>query len=173
MDKINIALISGLFALLGGFFGAFLTRRTEYEKWLRQQRSLEFAKFINQLHTIKKEALHILYDPDLLNQEKDLQITELFIGITSQENIVRLYLKDRDRKNFSDLKQNLWAVHSPDLAPHIRGKKVLEHMSDIQSIFEKTIHGNNISHHCKAFIQKTIQYVKKSRENREENSRGK
>lgn len=42
---IIVAVVSGFFAWLGGFFGAWLARRTEYEKWLRQERSAAFAEF--------------------------------------------------------------------------------------------------------------------------------
>ena len=44
MDPVVIAVVAGLFSLLGAFAGAVLTRRTEYEKWLRQNRSEVFAR---------------------------------------------------------------------------------------------------------------------------------
>jgi len=139
--KIIVATISGLFALLGGFFGAWLARRTEYEKWLRQQRSSAFSEFISQVHNVRQEAVDIIYDSNITKQEKDIKITELFVGLSSQENIVRLYLKTCDRKSFSDLIHELCVIHNPSVKQPTRLKKVEDLMSDIQSIFEKTIHG--------------------------------
>ena len=138
-DKIIVAFVTGLFALLGGFVGAGLARRTEYEKWLRQQRSIAFAEFINQLHNIRQMSVDIIYDPTLSDQQRDIKITELFCGLNSQENIVRLYLKERDRKKFSELKHELWVVHSPQIDQPTRIKMVKNLMSEIQAIFEKTM----------------------------------
>ena len=62
---IIVAVVSGLFALLGGFFGAWLARRTEYEKWLRQERSAAFAEFLKQLHAVREKAIDATYAADL------------------------------------------------------------------------------------------------------------
>ena len=137
----TVVVVSGLFALIGGFFGAWLTRHTEYEKWLRQQRSIAFGEFISQLHDVREKAVDIIYDSNFSEQQRDMKITELFSGLNSQENIVRLYLKKCDRKKFSSLKHELWVFHSPEVQQSTRLKKVDSLMSDIQAIFEKTIHG--------------------------------
>jgi hypothetical protein len=42
--EIVIAITAGLFSLLGAFAGAALARRTDYERWLRENRSEVFAK---------------------------------------------------------------------------------------------------------------------------------
>ena len=143
MENITIivAFVSGLFALLGGFFGALLSRRTEYEKWLRQERSIAFAEFINQSHKIQNQAVDIIYDSSISIQERDIKITEIFNDLTSQENIVRLYLKKNDRKRFSRLKHDMWVAHGSEIEQSERLKIINNIMSDFQDIFEKTIHG--------------------------------
>lgn len=77
---IIVAVVSGLFALLGGFIGAWLARRTEYEKWLRQERSAAFAEFIRQLHSVREKATDAIYASDLSAQQRDMKVTELFVG---------------------------------------------------------------------------------------------
>jgi hypothetical protein len=139
--KIVVALISGVFALLGGFLGAWFTRKTEYQKWIRQQRSVEFADFIKQLENIRFKANGILYDCNLTEREKDLQITELFIGLNPQENIVRLYLDESDRKTFSDLNHELWVFYAPSIEQPVRMKRHKELLQSIQTMFEKNIKG--------------------------------
>ena len=42
--KIIIPFVAGLFSLLGAFAGAFLARRSDYVKWLRQSRSEAFSE---------------------------------------------------------------------------------------------------------------------------------
>ena len=139
--KITVALVSGLFALLGGFLGAWLTRRTEYEKWIRQQRSNEYTEFIRQLEKLRSKARLIIYDSEVDNQAKDIQITELFSELKPQENIVRLYLDGSDRDKFSKLLHAHWSYYSPTVEQSLRMKKEEELMQSIQSLFENTIKG--------------------------------
>jgi hypothetical protein len=139
--KITVAFVSGLFALLGGFVGAWLTRRTEYQKWIRQQHSIEFAEFIKQFEEAGSKARDIIYNPKLDDRNKDMQITELFIKLTPQENIVCLYLDRSDRERFSRLFHDLWSYYSPTIEQPVRMKKHKELMKSIQSLFEKNIKG--------------------------------
>lgn len=138
---IIVAIVSGLSALLGGFFGAWLARRTEYEKWLRKERSTTFAEFLKQVHSVREKATDILYAEGFSERERDIKITELFVGLSAQENIVRLYLKESDRKKFSELKHELWTLLSPTTEQTRRIKNLDKALSEIQSIFERTIHG--------------------------------
>ena len=141
MELIIVAFISGLFALLGAFFGAWLTRKTEYQKWIRQIRSVEFSEFIKQLESLRIKASDILYNCNFNEQEKDIQITELFIRLKPQENIIRLYLNKSDRKTFSRLKHELWSFYEPGIEQSVRMKKHKEMLHDIQAEFEKNIKG--------------------------------
>lgn len=86
------ALVGGLLALVGGFFGAWLTRRTEYEKWLRQQRSTEFAAFIRRLHEVRLEASNAIYSTEGDEQLRSMNAAELFVGLRKYESIARLYM---------------------------------------------------------------------------------
>lgn len=135
--KITTALISGLFALLGAFTGALMTRRTEYGKWLRQQRSLEFSEFIRQFEEFKRKAIDIRTDHSIKN--KDLKITELLVKIHPQESIVRLYLNKEDREFFSKQLHEFWDAYSPAINDEERHKKHKEITDYFKSLFEKTI----------------------------------
>ena len=54
--------VAGVFALLGAFAGAALTRGTEYEKWLRQVRTEAFATLLRELHDTRLYATTAYYD---------------------------------------------------------------------------------------------------------------
>ena len=71
-----VAVVAGLFALLGGFAGAALTRRTEYEKWLRQERSIVFAEFIRQLYKPKADATDAIYSTEGTELMRDIRVSE-------------------------------------------------------------------------------------------------
>ena len=138
---IIVSVVAGLFALLGGFSGAWLARRTEYTKWLRQERSEPFAEFLKQVHSVREKATDFIYNPDMSERVRDEKCTQLFVGLNGQENIVRLYLKASDKDRFSKLKEELAILLSPMTDQAKRIKNVDRVLSEIQSIFEKTIHG--------------------------------
>ncbi|KAE8436616.1 hypothetical protein [Vreelandella piezotolerans] len=139
--ELIVAIVAGLFSLLGGFLGAFLTRRTEYEKWLRQQRSIAFAGFISHLNQFRKAAVDILYDTSLDQEDKDMAITECFYELNSQEHIVRLYLTGSTRERFSELKSEIWSAYSPAVNQTTRLNTLKNATSEIQEIFEGVLHG--------------------------------
>ena len=51
----TIAVVAGLFSLLGALLGAFLSRRSDHKKWLRERRALAAEKFLSTL-AIKGDA---------------------------------------------------------------------------------------------------------------------
>jgi hypothetical protein len=138
-EHIIVAVISGLLALAGGFSGALLTRRTEYQKWLRQERSAAFAEFFRQLHSVLEKAIPIPCGSEP-KQQPNLKVAELFMGLNAQEYIVRLYLSPTDRQSFSDLTKHLWDLHSPSTQLEHRIRGVNETLRKIQSLFETTLH---------------------------------
>ncbi len=137
---ISVAIISGLLALIGGFLGAWLTRRTEYSKWLRQERSIAFAEFIKKLNDTSLEAINILSSPDTDKGDIDLSVTKLFCQLNGPENVVRLYLDEADRDDFSQLVKEYWILHSPRVAIERRIKDGKLKLEMIQKILEKSLH---------------------------------
>lgn len=135
-----VAVVSGIFALAGGFLGALLTRRTEYQKWLRQERSVAFAEFLRQLNTVVEKAIPILCGLEP-KQQQERKVTELFLGLKAQEDIVRLYLSPTGRESFSELIKQLWLLHSTSTQAERRIKGVEDTLRNIQSLFERTIDG--------------------------------
>lgn len=118
----NTYMTSFMTALIGLFIGSFLTRTTEYEKWLRQQRSIEFTEFIKQFENYSRNISEILYSQDLDKREKDIKVTEESIKLKAQENIVRMYLSKEDRQKFSALKHEMWALSYPSVSFDERSK---------------------------------------------------
>ena len=139
-SKLFAVIIPGLFALFGGFIGALLTRRTEYKKWLRQERSSVFSDFLKRLNEATGEACKIVFDENSTADQRDKRITDLFCQLNGPENVVRLYLKERDRENFSRLLSEYWQLHFQSVKNERRvteGKRIRE---TIQAIFERTLH---------------------------------
>lgn len=138
-DPVIVAVVTGLLALLGGFAGAALTRRTEYEKWLRQERSAVFAEFLRQLYKAKSDATDAIYSTEGSELMRDIRVSEIFLALKAQEDIVRLYLHPDDRDEFSACMREFAVVHSPATDQMHRLKKSEESLNHVQAVFERSI----------------------------------
>ena len=140
MDPVLQAITAGLFALLGGFAGAALARRTEYEKWLRQERSTAFAEFLRQMHDARENAIETLYSTALDDQSRNIKLTEIFSHLSKQESVARLYLNKAARESLSELRKELWLQHATQEKQAGRIENAERIMNAIQKIFESQLH---------------------------------
>ncbi|RJF92664.1 hypothetical protein [Noviherbaspirillum saxi] len=136
---IIVALVAGFFSLLGGFFGAKLTRRTEYEKWLRQERGTVFGEFLRQINKAQAEALDAIYSTERTDLMRDIRVSEIFQPLRAQENIVRLYLHPDDRQAFSEEISKFIVAYSPTTEQMKRLKQSEATLKHVQEVFERTI----------------------------------
>jgi hypothetical protein len=131
------AFVAGLFALLGALIGSWLARRTEYEKWLRQQRSTEFASFLRRMYEIRLEATNAIYSGESDEQARNMAATELFASLRPYESVARLYMCEATRGRFSALIQDLWVNCTVTGGPATRVQKIRQIETDIQSLLEE------------------------------------
>ncbi len=136
-----IPFVAGLFSLLGAFAGAALGRRTEYEKWLHQEKSAAFSEYLHQLHAVQKACLDLIYCGPGQKGIEDMKITEKYWSLHPQESIVRLYLQPGDRDEFSSHAKELWVATSRTLNQSARHSKTETAMAGIQKLFERSRHG--------------------------------
>lgn len=141
---IAASLLPGMLALLGGFLGALLTRRTDYAKWLQQDRSLAFATFLREVLQVRSQALDIIYRHTPV-QQRDMEITELFMGLEIHKQIVRMYLELDARIRLDTLVNELRAALNPSGDQGRRMQEVGRILAQFQSIFETALDG----HHTK------------------------
>jgi hypothetical protein len=132
------ALVTGPLALVGGYVGAALTRRTEYEKWLRQERSTVFAEFLRQLYETQKRAQDAIYSTEEI-QIREIRVSEIFHDLTAHAGIVRLYLHPDDRTPFSACVKEFAVAHSPSFDQRTRFKKSESAFEHVQALFERTM----------------------------------
>lgn len=137
--EIIIAVTAGLFSLLGAFAGAALARRTEYEKWLRENRSEVFAHFLELLFEARKNATDAMYDNSMEQLAQDIKVTEAYRPALDYARVVCLYLPKEKRKEFRGLAQEFWALHSTRGLGDSRHLKMPEKLEAIQNIFEECL----------------------------------
>ena len=139
--EIVVAIVAGLLSLIGAFAGAALGRRSEYDKWLRQERSEAFTQYLRQLHVAQKACVELIHcEPDQV-QAADLKISEHFWNLEPQESIVRLYLQPEDRAAFSNYAKELWESSSRILNQTTRHTKSQAALKGVQELFERSLHG--------------------------------
>lgn len=138
-DILVPGVIAGLFALLGAFVGAALTRRTEYEKWLRQARTEAFATFLRELHDTRLYATNAYYDEPGAEQEKSIKVTEAFTRFQKHVALARLFISDAGREELSSLVNDLWVNCTVQGGPANRANQVKELMHKIQGVLEREL----------------------------------
>ena len=133
------AVIAGIFALAGGLFGSLIAKQTEYNKWLRQERSSAFTAYYRQVQKFQHKSINAIYSNDLTIQERELKISKLYSRLSSQENIIRLYLSKKDRHIFSTLAHDLFVHSSSHTSQSLRLNKNKEFLLKLRFIFEETL----------------------------------
>ena len=130
------ALVAGLFALLGSFFGAALTRRTEYEKWLRQARTEAFATLVFELHETRTQASVAFYDESEEEPDRSIKITAFFAALEKHVALARLFMSSSGREKLSTLISKLWLGYSSAGGPANHALQNKESMLQFQQLLE-------------------------------------
>jgi hypothetical protein len=138
-DSIVIALITSLFALLGAFTGSALSRRSEYEKWPRQERTQAFSVLITELHATRIYASVAYYDEPGTEQEKSIKVAEAFARFQRYASTARLFMSDGSRKQLSGLTNDLCISCTVQGGPANRGGQIAELLTQIQAVLEQEL----------------------------------
>lgn len=138
-DVLVPAAVSGLFALLGAFAGAVLTRRTEFEKWLRQARTEAFATFLRELHDTRLCATTAYYDEPGTEREKSMKVTEAFTRFDKHLALARLFISEAGREELSSLVNSLWVNCTVQGGPANRASELKDLMQKIQAVLEREL----------------------------------
>lgn len=136
MDK----LITGLFALAGVFLGGYLAFLTQHQKLLLERKLEGFAKFLELIETAHSKASDILYLSALPEgADRELKMSEAYQPVFIQEKIIRLYLPQNLRDEFSKLVREYWANHATIEFGDSRFKTMRKKLDRIQEIFEQEV----------------------------------
>jgi hypothetical protein len=145
-DPVIVSLATGLCGLLGGFAGSWLGRRTEYEKWLRQERNGAFGRFLLKMKDFQWQALDLVLEiknaPEDEKLDPDIRLSQLKLDFEGEENMVRLYLSESDRDKFSTAVKELQAVYDPYIKQGRRMDTTTKFNKEIRDLFERVLHSN-------------------------------
>lgn len=136
---ILVPVVAGLFALLGAFAGSRLARGVEYEKWLRENRSIAFAKFLEQLAAARKSATEALFDGSLEEVSRDIKVTGAYFPVEEYSRVIALYLPSDKRQQFRTLTREFIALHSQPSLGNSRIATMEARLEEIQKLFEEQL----------------------------------
>ena len=135
-DSVIQVTITAFFGLLGVFVGTWLTRRTEYEKWYRQEKSLAFADYLYELHNVRLNASEAFYSQEGTELDRSMQATTEFVKLGRFASRARLYMSPDVRISLIQLQNELWALCVSRDGPTSNSTKVKLMMESIQFLIE-------------------------------------
>jgi hypothetical protein len=130
-------LLAALFPLLGVFLGAWLTRRTEFEKWHRQEKTIAIARYLQHLHETRQNARNAMYDSSSLSAlEKNTRAIQAFEDLGKSLALVRLYISEQNRRTLQEVQHNLYLQCTRDGGPAAGPNQISEMLEKIQILLE-------------------------------------
>ena len=138
MSSISLvqAAVVGALALMGAFLGAMLARKSDYEKWYRQERSNAFGEFLRQLHDTRLVASDAYYSDEGSELSKSMKATEAFARLEKYTGIARLYMSAAGRAAMAEFTKSLWINCTTKGGPANRVTQIKEMMAAIQVLLE-------------------------------------
>jgi hypothetical protein len=134
------ALASGLLALLGAFTGAALVRRTEYEKWLRQEKGAAFATLLRELHETRLAASDAMYDMSVPEIQRSIRANEHYAKLRQHVGVARLYMSESSRLQLERHLSQVWLGATSDGGPANNATQIRDGMNSIQELLESELH---------------------------------
>ena len=133
------AIIAGIFALLGGFVGAFMHRKTQHQNWILQKRAEIFADFLQTLEKCRDETSKFFREGMPEGVEKTQKILDLYQPVLANVKITRLFLKDESKKEIAKLVDSLYSLHNSEGFGDQRFSWMDVRLKRIQNILEENL----------------------------------
>jgi len=149
---IGDSLINGLSALVGAFLGAFLTRQSQYHKWVLEQRAVAFSEFLCRYETARERATDILVMTGEESTSQQLDVLDAYHPMLSYAKVVRLYLPEDMREEFTRLANEVWALHSNTDLGDKRLNTMEQRLNRIQDIFESSLKEPQLENYCAPIV---------------------
>lgn len=141
MEYISViqAVVAGALALIGAFAGSVLTKRSEYEKWLRQEKTNAFGNFLRELHDVRHFATNTHHGNQDTEQVRSVKVTEAFSLLEKHVGIARLFMSDSGKAELSSSVNELWVNCTSQDGLANRGSQIAEAMGRIQKNLEREL----------------------------------
>lgn len=109
---IIIAVVAGVFALIGAYVGSRMERKTQHQNWILEKRAETFADFLKILNKSIEDASFYFRREQGKGLEREQKLLDIYYPSFDHTKIVRLFLKENSRDNFEKLVGDIYALHS-------------------------------------------------------------
>ena len=132
-------IISVIAGIIVGYFVAFFKNKFQRRQWLIQKRSEIFPEFLKILEKCKDETFKFNREGHPDGFEKTQQVLDLYQPAFSYAKITRLFLKEKSKKRFDDLVNQLYAFHASEGLGDQRFRGMVNCSEGIQKILEENL----------------------------------
>lgn len=136
MNAVTIAIISGLFALIGAFIGGRIQRDTAHKKWLLEHRAKSFCDFLLALSNARSELFKFYPNPGKNNIHTEAKTYEIYHSVFIHAKIVRLFLSEKNKDKFIHLVESTCSLDAERPFTLKKLSEIETNIKQIQSIFE-------------------------------------
>lgn len=133
------AIISGILALVGGFLGAFMHRKTQHQNWLLEKRAEIFTDLLKTIEKCRDDASKYLRESPSKGMETEQKFLDIYQPAISYAKIARLFLKDCSKDEVDGLVSKIYALHSSRGLGDGRYKGMINQLNKLQHILEDNL----------------------------------
>jgi hypothetical protein len=136
---IFLPIITGIAALVGGFIGAYIHRRTQHQHWLLQRRAEVFSEFLFVFAKCQDEAAKFLRESPESRIEVTQPLIDIFQPAFVHAKLVRLFVKQNSKEKVEQLVREIYALISTLELGAPRFEPVVQKLEELQSVFEDNL----------------------------------
>jgi hypothetical protein len=158
------AIIAGILALCGGYWGSRWQWRYRHREWLLEQRTEVFAQFLETLYGSLAGASKAFADNSLVEKGKRFQV--IFNPMLDAAKRVRLLLTKECRQSFEILTIDISVAYKESILDGRKEPDITDKIKQLEKIIERHIDDpetftDNIS---RSFLKKSLCLLRKKSE---------
>ena len=132
-------IITGIFALVGAFVGAYLHRKTQHESWLLEQRAVAFANFLRTLDKCIEDGNDALQEGLQDDSNMYRKLMEIYKPAFLHSRIVSLFVMHNSKQRVSKLVREIVSLHLSRIDHEKRRGTISEKEEELQNILEENL----------------------------------
>jgi hypothetical protein len=133
------AITAGLLALIGGFIGAYIQKRTQHQIWLSQQRAEAFSDLLKTLDKCIEDAAQLFDRGSEENIPKVQRFNEIYAPAFVYTRIACFFLTPESKKRLQKLVKDISSLHRSRMLGEERREKMYAKINHLQNILEEDL----------------------------------
>ncbi|MBW2568020.1 MAG: hypothetical protein JRD93_17660 [Deltaproteobacteria bacterium] len=132
-------IITGLLALIGGFIGAYIQKKTQHQIWLSQERAEAFSGLLITLDKCIESAAQLFKKGGEKNITKLQRFNEIYAPAFIYTKIACFFLTPESKKRVEKLVRDISSLHRSRMLGEKRHGTMNTKINDLQNILEEDL----------------------------------